>query len=90
MMVFVGMPLYFLELCLGQFTSRGPSLCWRYCPIFNGIGLGMVIVSAMVAIYYNMIIAWAGYYLVMSFTKIPNLPWDNCDNSWNTIGTYLF
>ncbi|CAD5111493.1 DgyrCDS801 [Dimorphilus gyrociliatus] len=84
MMVFVGMPLFFLELGLGQFTSSGPTTCWKYCPIFGGIGLGMVAVSAMIGIYYNMIIAWAGYYLVMSFTKIPNLPWDNCDNSWNS------
>ena len=39
----------------------------------------MVVVSALVAIYYNMIIGWAVYYLITSFFEIPNdpngLPW---------------
>ncbi len=49
--------------------------------LFAGIGFGMVIVSAMVAIYYNMIIGWAFYYLFASFTS--ELPWATC-GEWST------
>lgn len=42
----------------------------------------MVVVSGLVAIYYNMIIGWAIYYLVASFFKLPEdlngLPWTSC------------
>jgi len=82
MLVFVGMPIFMLELALGQFTSCGPLTCWKYAPIFQGIGVGMVAVSSMVAIYYNMIIAWTLYYLFASFTS--KLPWQDCTASWAT------
>ena len=43
----------------------------------------MVIVSALVACYYNMIIAWAFFYLFSSFTS--SLPWETCDDpDYNT------
>ncbi|CAD5112174.1 DgyrCDS1408 [Dimorphilus gyrociliatus] len=84
MLIFVGMPIFFLELSLGQFSSNGPLTCWKYSPMFTGVGWGMVIVSGFVGIYYNMIIAWSIYYLVASFTKLPGLPWDNCEQEWNS------
>ena len=37
------------------------------------------------AMFYNTIISWAVYYLIMSFNGIRSeLPWKNCHNSWNT------
>lgn len=82
MLVLVGIPIFFLELSLGQFTSSGPLTCWECVPIFKGIGVGMVVVSALVGIYYNMIIAWSIYYFFASFTS--NLPWEKCDPKWAT------
>jgi len=40
----------------------------------------MVVVSALVGIYYNMIIGWAIYYLIASFVNLPSndLVWNSC------------
>jgi len=42
----------------------------------------MVIISAVVCIYYNMIIAWTLHYFFNSFYA--ELPWSTCNNKWNT------
>ncbi|XP_041363462.1 sodium-dependent proline transporter-like [Gigantopelta aegis] len=82
MLAFVGIPIFFMELSLGQFSSSGPATCWNFAKLFRGIGLGMFVVSALVAIYYNMIIGWAFYYLFASFTS--ELPWAECRPEWST------
>ena len=56
------------------------------CCYFAGIGWGMFIVSSIAGIYYNMIIAWAFYYMFASFAS--DVPWKTCDNPWNTPGLY--
>lgn len=47
-----------------------------YLLSFLGVGITMVIISAFVTIYYNVIIAYALYYLFASFQKV--LPWSDC------------
>ena len=47
-----------------------------------GLGIGMVVLSGVVCIYYNVIICWTIHYLFKSFTR--SLPWSKCGNSWNT------
>lgn len=42
----------------------------------------MLVVSFLVAIYYNVIIAWCLYYLFESFRS--DVPWRHCKNDWNT------
>ncbi|XP_013386200.1 sodium-dependent proline transporter-like isoform X3 [Lingula anatina] len=82
MLLFIGVPLFYLELAFGQFASLGPITIWKVSPIFKGVGYAMVIVSSLVAIYYNVIIAWTLYYLFASMTA--DLPWAHCNNTWNT------
>ncbi|XP_022099145.1 sodium- and chloride-dependent glycine transporter 1-like [Acanthaster planci] len=82
MLAFAGLPLFFLEVSFGQYCSQGPITCWRAVPMFRGVGYGMLIVSAYVGIYYNVIIMYTLYYMFASFTA--KLPWIGCGNTWNT------
>ncbi|KAM9733899.1 solute carrier family 6 member 4a isoform 1-T2 [Menidia menidia] len=84
MAVFGGVPLFYMELALGQFHRSGCISIWKYiCPIFKGIGFAICIIALYIAFYYNTIMAWALYYLLSSFR--PVLPWTTCSNSWNTV-----
>lgn len=47
-----------------------------------GVGYAVILIALYVGFYYNVIIAWSLYYLFSSFTF--ELPWTNCDNSWNS------
>jgi len=33
----IGLPIFFLELSFGQFSSLGPIRCWDCTPLFRGI-----------------------------------------------------
>uniref|UniRef100_A0A9L0T0H3 Transporter n=1 Tax=Equus caballus TaxID=9796 RepID=A0A9L0T0H3_HORSE len=76
MLALAGLPLFFLECSLGQFASLGPVSIWRILPLFQGVGITMVLISIFVTIYYNVIIAYSLYYMFASFQS--ELPWKNC------------
>ncbi|XP_013397286.1 sodium-dependent proline transporter [Lingula anatina] len=89
MLLLVGFPLMFMELAFGQYASLGPiAIFERFCPLFHGLGVGMVIVSAIVSLYYNMIIAWTIFYMVASCTDY--LPWETCDPKWSSNDCYSY
>uniref|UniRef100_A0AAR2M230 Transporter n=1 Tax=Pygocentrus nattereri TaxID=42514 RepID=A0AAR2M230_PYGNA len=78
MLSVAGLPLFFMESSLGQFCSQGPINVWKAVPIFQGVGITMMLVSTFVSIYYNVIIAYSIYYLFASFQE--PLPWSDCSN----------
>ncbi|XP_043921076.1 sodium-dependent dopamine transporter [Protopterus annectens] len=82
-MLIAGMPLFYMELALGQFNREGAAGVWKICPIFKGVGFTVILISLYVGFYYNVIIAWALYYLFSSFTT--ELPWVHCNNTWNSV-----
>ncbi|KAK3099300.1 hypothetical protein FSP39_002321 [Pinctada imbricata] len=82
MLVFVGVPVVYMELAFGQYASLGPVTVWRSVPLFKGIGISMVLATTLISIYYNVVNAWAFHYLFSSM--VADLPWLHCRNSWNT------
>ena len=50
--------------------------------IILGIGYAIIVVLLLVNTYYNVLIAYALFYLFASITS--ELPWGKCDNKWNT------
>ncbi|XP_070657115.1 sodium- and chloride-dependent glycine transporter 1-like isoform X3 [Bos indicus] len=82
MLIFCGIPIFFMELSFGQFASQGCLGVWRISPMFKGVGYGMMVVSTYIGIYYNVVVCIAFYYFFSSLTSV--LPWTYCDNPWNT------
>lgn len=83
-----GVPMFFLEVGLGQFMSEGGISCWKLCPLAQGIGCAAIVVCNWLNVYYIVIIAWALYYFIYSFQPI--LPWVTCGNQWNTDACVAF
>ncbi|KAM7283289.1 sodium-dependent dopamine transporter [Ixodes scapularis] len=86
MLVFGALPLFYMELVLGQYNRQGPISVWKLCPLFKGVGYCSVLVSWYVSFYYNVIIGWALYFMFSSFRA--ELPWARCGNPWNTPSCY--
>ena len=77
MLAIEGIPLFYLELAMGQRLRKGAIGTWnQVSPYLGGIGIASCLVSFWVALYYNTVIAWCLFYLVQSF-RIP-LPWVEC------------
>ena len=77
MLFLLGIPLFYMELSLGQATRNGPLKAWfKVSPNLGGIGISSLIVNSYISIYYCVIIAWVFFYLFNSFHK--DLAWGNC------------
>uniref|UniRef100_A0A7N6BDI6 Transporter n=1 Tax=Anabas testudineus TaxID=64144 RepID=A0A7N6BDI6_ANATE len=66
-----GIPLFLLEISVGQYTQEGFITCWK-----------KISRNALYDFSYIVIQVWALFYLVFSFRS--QLPWASCDNPWNT------
>ncbi|XP_070160726.1 sodium-dependent proline transporter [Polyergus mexicanus] len=87
MLFTMGLPIFFLELCMGQYTGLGPIKAFsRMAPAFHGLGYCTLVVIFLVLIYYMIIIAWILFYTFASFS--PKLAWAHCDNDFNTKDCY--
>ncbi|XP_068251588.1 sodium-dependent proline transporter-like [Nyctibius grandis] len=77
MLLVAGLPLFLMELSLGRYGTAGPLAVWKCCPLLKGVGVSMLIMASLVFLYYNVVIAWALYYLGSSFRN--PLPWTCAD-----------
>ena len=77
------------EIQINSFISMrdlGGCLQYNFVMFCAGLGAAMLVISAILAIYYNMLIGWAMYYMVASFSMIykKQLPWTECHSEWAT------
>ncbi|TKR92718.1 hypothetical protein L596_007315 [Steinernema carpocapsae] len=80
----VGFPVLFLEMSIGQFARTGPATIFRkLAPAFQGIGWGQSSMALLVAIYYNVIVAWTILYL-FNIVIGRSGDWGRCDNDFNS------
>uniref|UniRef100_A0A671L4X4 Transporter n=1 Tax=Sinocyclocheilus anshuiensis TaxID=1608454 RepID=A0A671L4X4_9TELE len=84
LMVFVGgVPVFFLEIALGQFMKQGGVATWNIAPLFKGLGMASMVIVFFCNTYYIMVLVWGLYFLAHSFTS--PLPWATCGHEWNTV-----
>lgn len=76
-----GVPIFFMEVSLGQLLQTGGISVWDIFPVLKGVGFSAATIAAMLNIYYIIICAWALFYLFASFQD--PLPWADCYNVWN-------
>ncbi|XP_046822012.1 sodium-dependent nutrient amino acid transporter 1-like isoform X2 [Vespa crabro] len=79
----IGKPLYYMEMILGQFSSRSCIDIWSLSPAFKGIGYGVTVSVFGVVTYYSALMALIMYYLIASFQSV--LPWSYCWDDWGDI-----
>ncbi|XP_039310474.1 sodium- and chloride-dependent GABA transporter 1 [Solenopsis invicta] len=77
-----GIPMFFMELALGQMLTVGGLGVFKIAPLFKGIGYAAAVMSCWMNVYYIVILAWAIFYFFMSMRS--ELPWGSCNNDWNT------
>ncbi|KAH8022516.1 hypothetical protein HPB51_025079 [Rhipicephalus microplus] len=81
-LITTAIPMFYLEVAMGQYLSRGGIGIWGIVPMFKGIGIASLTIVTLSNIYYMVIVAWILFYLISSFTEV--LPWKHCGNHWNT------
>ncbi|CAL8287489.1 unnamed protein product [Merluccius merluccius] len=85
MLVLEGLPLFYMELAIGQKMRLGSIRAWSaISPYLGGVGLASVLTSLYLCLYYNIINAWSFWYLFNSFQ--PVLPWAECPLNANRTG----
>ncbi|XP_055906868.1 sodium-dependent nutrient amino acid transporter 1-like [Eupeodes corollae] len=75
-LVLVGRPFYYMEMIMGQFSSRSNIRIFDFAPVMRGVGYGMVFVTSMTTTYYASLMALTFRYLISSFAS--ELPWSKC------------
>ncbi|XP_069676078.1 sodium- and chloride-dependent transporter XTRP3 isoform X2 [Periplaneta americana] len=84
MLILEGIPLFLVELGMGQKMRLGSLGVWNTIhPWLGGIGIASCVVTFFVALYYNVIITWCFYYLFNSLQS--PLPWAYCPSINGTV-----
>ncbi|XP_036000831.1 sodium-dependent neutral amino acid transporter B(0)AT1-like isoform X2 [Fundulus heteroclitus] len=85
LLVLEGMPLLLMEFAIGQRLRKGSVGVWRAInPYLTGVGIASMLVSLIIGLYYNTLIAWIMWYLFNSFQD--PLPWTQCPLNGNRTG----
>ncbi|XP_035787555.1 sodium-dependent nutrient amino acid transporter 1-like isoform X1 [Anopheles albimanus] len=79
-LLLVGKPVYYMEMILGQFSSRGSVKVYDMAPIMRGVGFGQLVLICTLITYYGSLMALISRYMFDSF--LSPLPWAYCRTEW--------
>ena len=82
-LMLIGKPIYYMEMAIGQFTSRGSVLALQAIPMLKGVGIAQQIGTTCVVTYYVSLIALTLFYMFKSFAA--QLPWAECLPKWDDV-----
>ncbi|XP_026667413.1 uncharacterized protein LOC108622610 isoform X2 [Ceratina calcarata] len=72
----LGIPLLTLHVCLGQRLAAGSVDMWKISPLFQGVGIALLIAQAFIGIYSIIGVSWMFVYFRDSFiTKQDKYRW---------------
>ncbi|CAH1105467.1 unnamed protein product [Psylliodes chrysocephalus] len=74
--IFIGLPLLFLELGIGQMAQEGFIKSWRIIPFFRGIGYVKFLAGYMLSIYYPLYMSLSLYYIIWIWKG--SIPFQEC------------
>ncbi|KAL5286509.1 hypothetical protein ACFFRR_007883 [Megaselia abdita] len=81
-LMLIGRPIYYMEVVIGQFSSRGCIKAFDMVPIMKGIAVGQVYATALATTYYACVMGLTIMYLLSSFMN--PLPWSYCREDWGS------
>ncbi|KNC28897.1 hypothetical protein FF38_07364, partial [Lucilia cuprina] len=81
-LLLIGRPVYYMEVIIGQFSSRGCIKAFDMVPLMKGIAYGQVYATALATTYYASIMALTLKYLIASLSDV--LPWTYCLAEWGS------
>ncbi|CAH0553029.1 unnamed protein product [Brassicogethes aeneus] len=71
-----GLPLFTLQLCLGQQLGAGVIDMWKISPLFQGVGVSLLIAQALMGLYSIIGVSWMFVFFRDSFiTKVDKYRW---------------
>nr|CAD7408041.1 unnamed protein product [Timema poppensis] len=71
-----GIPLYCFHASLGQHLTAGVMDMWKISPVFQGIGIALLVSQALIGIYSIVGVSWMFIYFRDSFiTKLDRYRW---------------
>uniref|UniRef100_A0A1A9WAE8 Transporter n=1 Tax=Glossina brevipalpis TaxID=37001 RepID=A0A1A9WAE8_9MUSC len=73
--IIFGIPFFWLQMCLGAKIKAGPVSMWRISPICCGIGLSLVLLQYLIAIYSSVVIVWLLIFIHDTFKYQSNYRW---------------
>ncbi|XP_046752241.1 sodium-dependent transporter bedraggled isoform X5 [Diprion similis] len=72
----LGIPLFTLQVCLGQRLAAGAVDMWKISPLFQGVGIALLTAQAFIGIYSIVGVSWMFVYFRDSFiTKQDRYRW---------------
>ncbi|XP_055372530.1 putative uncharacterized protein DDB_G0282133 [Condylostylus longicornis] len=67
--IIFGIPMFWLQMCLGSKIRSGPVSMWKISPICRGIGISLCLAQCVIALYSTISLAWILVYFRDSFAK---------------------